>query len=169
MTDEDEWSYKISKKYWEHPDELKINLPETIKEVKEIAILLKDFLETEKLPFKVLGEIEINYSNRSVDANLNERWDNAYLIIPVLKRGLLRKPKYDKLDAKHNIKIRVSISKPVLGTWQEYAWNSGSGNIHRWYIGMEQIRAWKELLEKFSISIPFLKANINEIRNPSAR
>jgi len=167
MTDEDEWSYKISKKYWEHPDELRINLPETIKEVKEIAILLKDFLEEEKLPFKVLGEIEIDYSNRSVDANLNKRWDNAYVTIPVLKRGLLRKPKYDKFEEKHYIKVRVSVSKSILGTWQEHAWHSGS--VHRWYIEMEQIRTWKELLEKFSVSLPSLKANSNEIRNPSAR
>jgi hypothetical protein len=165
--DEDEWSYKIKRKCWEHPEELPIELSESTKDVKETAHLLKDFLEEETLPFKVLGEIEIDYSNKSVDMNLNERWGNAYITIPIMKRGFLRKPKYDKLEEKHYLKIRISLGKAKLSTWQEHAWSNGS--IHRWYMEMEQIKAWKELLERFNSSFSSLKANFNEIRNPSAR
>lgn len=164
--DEDEWSYKTKRKCWENPEELPISLTEPTKNVQETANLLRDFLKKETLPFKVLGEMEIYYSNRSVDDNLNERWDTAYLIIPVLKRGLLRKPKYDKLNAKHYIKIKLSINNTILGTWQEYEWDNGK--VHRWYIKMEQIKTWKGLLDKFNKSIPSLKAN-SDIVNPSAR
>lgn len=165
MTDED-WSYKISKKYWQNNEELKVELTEKVKDVKTIIHLLKDFLKKEKLPFKVLGEIEILYSNKSADASLDEHWGKAFLIIPVLKRGFFKNPRYDKCEGKHSIKIRVSLNEAKLETWQEHCWSGG--NVHRWYMEMEQIKAWKELLEKFNKSLLSLESN-SEIGNPSAR
>jgi hypothetical protein len=165
MTDDD-WSYKISKKYWQNKEELTIKLPQNIKDVKTVAYLLRTFLENEKCPFKIIGEIELLYSDKSADANLTEHWGRAYIIIPVLKRGILKKPRYDKLEEKHFIKVRISLDKSNLGTWQEHCWDNG--NCHRWYMEMEQIKAWKELLEKFGKTLPSLKSS-SEIGNPSAR
>ena len=165
MTDED-WSYKISKKYWQNKEELAIELPEVVKDVRTVAYLLRSFLENEKLPFKVIGELEIDYSDKSADSNLIEHWGKAFIIIPVLERGFIRKPRYDKLSGKHYIKIRITLDKPNIHTWQQYAWDGGER--HRWYLTMEQIKAWKEILEKFGKTLPSLKSN-SDIGNPSAR
>lgn len=160
------WSYK--KKCWQNETELTIEFPENIKDVKAIANLLITFLDKEKLPFKVLGKIEIFYSDKRADSNMNEYWDHAYVMIPILERGILRKPRYDKMIGKHFIKVRISLGKSILGTWQEYRRNreSACSYIHVWYMELDQIKAWKELLEKFCKSLPLKKA---EIENPSAR
>lgn len=169
MTDND-WSYDISKKYWYNKNELRIESTEMVKDIKVVANLLKTFLEKEELPFKVLGEIELLYSDKSADSNLSEHWGRAYILIPVLKRRIFRKPcgekwvwQYNKLEGKHFIKVRISLNESNFGTWQEY-----HDSKHRWYIEMEQIKTWKELLEKFSNSLPTLKSN-SDIGNPSIR
>lgn len=165
MTDDD-WSYRISKKYWQNKEELKIKLPENIKDVKSAAYLLKTFLEKEKLPFKIFGEIELEYSDKSADASLNEHWGKAFIVIPVIKRSFLKNPRYDKLEAKHYLKVRLTLDDSTIESWQEHHWDAGS--VHRWYMEMEQIRAWKELLEEFSKSLPSLRGN-SDIGNPSSR
>lgn len=165
MTDED-WSYKIKKKCWENKEELEVNLPAKVKDVKAIAYLLRAFLENQNLPFKVIGKLELHYSDKSADANLTEHWGKAFIIIPVLQRGILRNPRYDKWEKKHYIKLRITLNKSTLGTWQEHCWDGG--DCHRWYMEMEQIKAWKELLENFGKSLPSIKSS-SEIGNPSAR
>ena len=165
MTDED-WHWSITKKHWESHDELPIEIPERVKDVKTVASLLRNFLEEEKLPFKILGKIEIFYSDKRADSNLNEIWNEAFVMIPILKRGILHKPNYDKLEGKHFLKVRISFGASKITTWQEYRWQY----THRWFMEMEQIKAWKVVLEKFGKTLPSLKGKSEiEIGNPSAR
>ena len=153
----------ISKrKCWESDKELEITLPNKIKDVKLISSLLRAFLEKETVPFKIVRNIEIYYSGKKATDNLEEFWSHAFVMIQVQKRSFsYLNPFYDKDDKKHYIKVRFTINTDVFNSWQEYRFP----DERRWYLELEQIKAWKKLLEKFASTL----SNPQQIDNPSQR
>lgn len=161
----EEWSYNLSKNYWKNPDELKLELSEKVqvRDVDIVAMKLRTFLEKEKLPFQVLGKIKIFFGDKKADANLKEHWTKAFVIIPIMKKSLLSNRRCDKCDSKYYLKVRINLGSSEIETWQEKKWNET-----RWYLEMAQIKAWKDILEKFGQTLPSLKTN-SDTGNPSVR
>lgn len=158
-----EWKYHLSKEYWESSEKLRIEFQGEVKDVEAVASQLRSFLETQTLPFKILGKMQIRFSDKKANDKLEEYWSQAYVVIPIVKRTFSFLHKNEILNSKHFLKVQINSNSNKIASWQESDWQEAC----RWYLTMEQIKAWKGILEKFAST--FIEKKISEIGNPSTR
>lgn len=149
MTSEDEM-VQTKEGYWKSNKCLHFQMKQSIQDVQEFGRLLKKYLKVKGLPFKHEG-VSLIYSHQRADKNCNPYFFRGDLVIDVKKKSLasILNLRHNKIDGDETIVIQWDKGDDLFIAFQEYKYEAYSKKI-TWKIPLEQIRTFKERLERFA-------------------
>ena len=149
MTLEDEL-IQTKEGFWKATKCFHFSMKQSIQDVQEFGRLLKKYLKVKGLSFECKSSYLI-YTDQRADKNCNPYFFRGDLVMEVRRKSLMSRlnPRHSKIDGDETIVIQWDKGDDFFITFQEYKYEE-SGKQITWKIPLEQIKAFKEKLERFA-------------------
>ena len=126
-------------------------MKQKIENVEDFGKQLQKYLKIRGLPFKTKAKPYLMFTDCRTDENLVPHYNTGYLIIPVREKALKSRlnPFHDEVAGDETIVIEWERNKTSFSSFQEYK-SEYAGCRLTWKLPLEEIKAFKQLLERFA-------------------